>query len=541
MNKIVISLVLLVMGNVCFSQQNLKISGRIPPPQSEKMYRVQLGSFKIPRNAETSAATLRNAGFNPVRESYRDFTRVLLTGISARNIPAILRNVELLGFKEAWITEDRSPASAAGVLLDPDEFHGKNTGPPAGRREVPVYTPPAYTPPPEPSPEPVSEANAEPEPVDEPGAEPEPAGELSTETEPVDEPGAEPEPVGELSAEPEPGFEEEELPLAKNVVIDPTYYEVKIRERRTITLDAFANGRDPVWSSQDPGIVRVDDTGTITGVSLGSTVITADTGETVIAFSVTAVPFEIVHPVPKEQETFVKVDENTLMTPGTAGLAEYKTEPTARLAYRFVNPGDSRGASGVNGGIDILGKGTGDRWMWTTYYQGGFFYDLNGVRHAMTNGVQRDRNGVELRVEPSFVYVDGVPYLQLTHKLTNTSRAAVSGQKFGAGADIMIHNNDHASVINNEYDLIMSDASDEAIASLNLRFIGKAGAVPVSTLWVGRWGKGDYLTHIYDKGKDPHYYEGADSAMTFSFQDITLLPGETREYIVRFTLARNSS
>jgi hypothetical protein len=314
-------------------------------------------------------------------------------------------------------------------------------------------------------------------------------------------------------------------------------------ETKTIRLDAGAGARGITWSSRDPEIAAVDDAGRITGIDTGSTVVEARDGEKVIGVSVTVVPASDMHHVPKEQETGVKTDENTLMTPGTVGLAEYKTEPTARLAYRFVNPGDNRGASGINGGIDIMGKGKDGRWMWTTYYQGGFFYDLNGVRHRMTGGIQQDRNGVELRVEPAFVYIDGVSYLELNHTLTNTDRTAVSGQKFGAGADIMIHTNDHASVARRGYGLVMSDAGDEDISSLNLEFIGKTGedTVPVSTLWIGRWERGEYLEHIYDDGVDPRYGEGADSAMTFSFQNISLNPGESKNFIVRFTLARNSS
>ncbi|MFP3091229.1 SPOR domain-containing protein [Treponema sp. TIM-1] len=526
MKKILISFVLLVIADFCFPQQNLKIIGRIPRPDSEKIYRIQLGSFKMPQNAETVSARLRHAGFNPVYENYRDFTRVLLTGIRAWNMLLVLKNIELLGFREAWITEDRSAVPSEGFLVNPDEYaHGKNTRPPRRRRETPDR-----------SAAPPDRISAEPEYT--PDRSVTPPNRISAEPEYT--PDRSIVPPDEVRVEPYPE-EAAELP-AKNVIIDPTYYTVMIGESKTIRLDTLPDW-GVVWSSQDPGIATVDDTGKITGIDTGSTVVEADDGETVMGISVTVVPASNIHYVPKEQETFVKTDENTLMTPGTTGLAEYRTEPTARLAYRFVNPGDSRGASGINGGIDVLGKGKDDRWMWTTYYQGGFFYDLNGVQHVMTNGVQQSRSGIELRVEPSFVYIDGVSYLQLKHTLKNITQTVISGQRFGAGADIMIHNNDHASVTGDEYGLVMSDASDEEISSLNLMFVGKTGedTTPVSTLWIGRWDRGDYLKHIYDDGVDPQYYEGADSAMAFSFQNITLLPDESKEFIVRFTLARNSN
>ncbi|MDR2630278.1 MAG: SPOR domain-containing protein [Spirochaetaceae bacterium] len=492
MNKILISFVLLLMGNFCFPQQNLKIIGRIPPPDSTTSYRIQLGSFRTPGNAEAAFIRLKNAGFNPVYENYRNFTRVLLAGIKGWNMSLILKNIELLGFKEAWITEDRNAAPSSGLLVDPDQYiYGPNAGPSARQT-------------------------------------PEPQGEnwgAGSFEEPVLPAGA------------------PDMGPSKNVIYDPTSYRVEIGESKKIRLETMLNNLGMVWSSQDPDIAEVDDTGKITGIATGSTIIEADFAEVVVGISVAVVPASFIQHVPKDQETPVIVDEYTLTTPGTIGLTEYMTEPTARLAYRFVNPGDDRGASGRNGGIDVLGRGKDDRWMWTTYYQGGFFYDLNGVQHLMANGIQRGTNGVELTVEPSFVYIDGVSYLQLNHKLKNTGRVTAFNQRFGAGADIMIHTNDHAPVVMDDYGLRMADANDEAISNLNLLFVGKTGeedAIPVSTLWIGRWERGGYLKHIYDNGVDEHYYDGADSAMTFSFQNITLLPGESKDFVVRFTLTQNS-
>jgi len=59
----------------------------------------------------------------------------------------------------------------------------------------------------------------------------------------------------------------------------------------------------------------------------------------------------------------------------------------------------------------------------------------------------------------------------------------------------------------------------------------------VDTLWLGTWSSGRHLDHIYDDSRsDVH---GSDSAIGFSYQNIDLAPGEIKEYIVRFTLARN--
>ncbi|MDR2257731.1 MAG: SPOR domain-containing protein [Treponema sp.] len=432
--------ILFLAGTVCFSQQNFKIIGA-PQPGADHEYRIQVGAFRVPVNAEQVFARLKSAGFDPVYENYLNFTRVLLTKITAGDIPSVIKNIETLGFKEVWITENKS-----AVLLE-------------------------------------------------------------------------------------------------SVIADPYYYTVQVGGNKIINLDAIPANSGASWSSHDTGIAAVDAAGKLTGIAIGSTLVEARYKGTAAAVSVTVVPAAHTYYVSKEEETLVFINENTRATPETRRLSEYRTEPTFRLAYRFVNPPDGRGASGTNGGIDILGKGKSDTWMWTSYHQGGFFYDLNGVRHIMTNGVQSDPNGVILTIEPSFVYIDGIPYLQLQHKLENKSSVRVTGQRFGASSDIMIHNNDHAPLAINSYGVLMTDARDSNIASLNLMFVGKTGQdiTPVSSVWIGPWANGDHLDHIYDDGVSGYYYDGVDSAMAFSYQGITLNPGETKYYSVRFTLARNSS
>jgi hypothetical protein len=89
----------------------------------------------------------------------------------------------------------------------------------------------------------------------------------------------------------------------------------------------------------------------------------------------------------------------------------------------------------------------------------------------------------------------------------------------------------------------MTDARDSEISNLNLRFICKTGnnISPVNTVWIGRWNEGEHREHIYDNGVSSDYRDGVDSAMAFSYTDITLTAGEVKYYTVRFTLARNSN
>jgi hypothetical protein len=276
----------------------------------------------------------------------------------------------------------------------------------------------------------------------------------------------------------------------------------------------------------------VDTYGNITGLKIGNGFISINETEYI---SGAVVPVESFYPVPESEVAMLP--ENSRAGNSSSNLTEYRTEPTFRLSYRFNNKGENRGASGGNGGIDILGRGENYEWLRTTYGQGGWFYDLNDVKREMVDGYQRDpRNGVELTIMPEFVYDSGVPYLQLRHILYNPGYSAVTGQKFGASADVMIHRNDSAPLFYTDYGAYMTDSLTNP--SLELMFVCEEGYAipPVDTLWLGRWGGGAHLAYIYDDRRSD--ISNVDSAIGFSYQDIDLAPGEAKEFIVRFTLAR---
>jgi hypothetical protein len=218
-----------------------------------------------------------------------------------------------------------------------------------------------------------------------------------------------------------------------------------------------------------------------------------------------------------------------------SNLTEYQTDPEFSLSYRFNNKGEIKGNSGPNGGIDILGKAANNEWLWTTNNQGGWFYNLNGVMREMTNGFQRGNNGVTLTVKPEFVYDNGVPCLQLTHILHNTGRFAATDQKFGASADVMINDNDWASLELTEYGVYMTDSKDNPSLELMFVCLSEDGIDPVDTLWLGMWNGGTHLNNIYNDSRAD--INNADSAIGFSYQNIDLEPGESKEFTVRFTLA----
>ena len=115
----------------CFAQE-MKIVGRIPQSNGEKLYRIQVGAFRQTANAEKALNDLRDVGLNPVYENYMDYRRVVLTGINARDIPLILSKIRNSGFNEAWVREEQATSSFSIVVsggVVNEIIHSNNTEP----------------------------------------------------------------------------------------------------------------------------------------------------------------------------------------------------------------------------------------------------------------------------------------------------------------------------------------------------------------------------------------------------------------------------
>jgi len=326
------------------------------------------------------------------------------------------------------------------------------------------------------------------------------------------------------------------LPVSTALLPSSTSREIGFRTVRagdTVNLLNLTEGRTVTsWISSTPSVARVDSNGNVTGLVIGNAFIRTNNNEYI---SVAIVPQEDFYIVPNSQISLLPRESNSI---SLVGIAEYRTEPTFRLSYRFNNMGEHRGASGLNGGIDILARGENYEWLWTTFFQGGWFYDLNNTKRVMINGFQKDaNNGVELTLIPEFVYEKGIPYLQLRHRLHNPNNYAVSNQKFGASADVMIYKNDAASLVLTSYGAYMTDSIINPTFDLMFVCLEGNAITPVDTLWLGTYDEGTHLNYIYTDSRNDIY--GMDSAIGFSYQNINLAAKETKEFIVRFTLARH--
>jgi rare lipoprotein A len=83
-----------------------QIKGKIPPAGIDKSYRLQVGAYRIPRNAAETFDKLKNAGLNPAYERNGDFYRVVLAGLRPEDLQDAAAKIGAAGFREALIREE---------------------------------------------------------------------------------------------------------------------------------------------------------------------------------------------------------------------------------------------------------------------------------------------------------------------------------------------------------------------------------------------------------------------------------------------------
>jgi rare lipoprotein A len=79
----------------------------IPPVGTGKLYRIQVGSYKIPRYAVDAFDKLKNAGLSPSYERNGEFYRVVLAGVRADDVQSIAGKLGTAGFAEVIIREEQ--------------------------------------------------------------------------------------------------------------------------------------------------------------------------------------------------------------------------------------------------------------------------------------------------------------------------------------------------------------------------------------------------------------------------------------------------
>jgi len=75
-------------------------------PAPDKRYRLQVGSYKVPRNAVDVFGKLKEAGLNPAYEQNGELYRIVLTGIRGVEVQSVTDKLVKAGFREAIIREE---------------------------------------------------------------------------------------------------------------------------------------------------------------------------------------------------------------------------------------------------------------------------------------------------------------------------------------------------------------------------------------------------------------------------------------------------
>jgi rare lipoprotein A len=78
----------------------------IPPLGTEKRYRIQLGAYKITRNAVDTFDRVKRIGLDPSYERHNDYYRVVLPRIRAEDIQSLAERLGSIGFREILVREE---------------------------------------------------------------------------------------------------------------------------------------------------------------------------------------------------------------------------------------------------------------------------------------------------------------------------------------------------------------------------------------------------------------------------------------------------
>jgi rare lipoprotein A len=83
-----------------------EIKPSIPALGTNKNYRLQVGAYRLERNAVEAFDKLKNAGLSPAYERAGEYYRVVLPHVKAADVPAYAEKLGALGFREALIREE---------------------------------------------------------------------------------------------------------------------------------------------------------------------------------------------------------------------------------------------------------------------------------------------------------------------------------------------------------------------------------------------------------------------------------------------------
>jgi rare lipoprotein A len=79
---------------------------KAPDLPADKIYRLQVGSYKVPRNAVNAFDRLKNAGFDPAYERNGEYFRVVLAAIKGSDVAPLRERLGAAGFNDLLLREE---------------------------------------------------------------------------------------------------------------------------------------------------------------------------------------------------------------------------------------------------------------------------------------------------------------------------------------------------------------------------------------------------------------------------------------------------
>lgn len=224
----------------------------------------------------------------------------------------------------------------------------------------------------------------------------------------------------------------------------------------------------------------------------------------------------------------------------SGSYAGYYTDNVAKVAFKYTTVGHATKTQlkEGTGKWDIIGnKGTAAEpsWKSSTYKDAGWGYAVNDKIASLNSSGIAKVGDLQLQVKPILAYEEGVPFVMFVHILKNTGTTALSNQKFGSGTDIQIAGNDKAPVNVTSSGANLIDNSTKMIFALNC--LKGEGVTPVDTMWIGDFAS-SAMGNVYNNKRSD--LTNTDSAIAYSWQNISLEPGETKAFVVRLTFVEDT-
>lgn len=83
-----------------------RVRPALPPANSTRLYRIQVGAYRVMRNATETFERLKNAGLEPMYEHVGDIFRIVLTNVRADEVALMAEKIGAAGFQEILIREE---------------------------------------------------------------------------------------------------------------------------------------------------------------------------------------------------------------------------------------------------------------------------------------------------------------------------------------------------------------------------------------------------------------------------------------------------